>query len=205
MIEVLILLGGIITGIMFHRIYSILSAQKVKKRRIEATNVVFKEVLRKIESRNSTFKSRFLHTTYISTNIESMGEIDLIYLMDKPDIAILKDNEVKHTSEHIDLTLKTSIINAINYYHATEVNDVVNFFGLILSRKDFETNFKMKFEDFNKLFNIGDDVKAIEPTEKPEPLSLDVDDILDKINKNGLSSLTYAEKKYLNDISNRED
>ena len=63
----------------------------------------------------------------------------------------------------------------------------------------------MKFENFNKIINR--DMRT-EPDSEIDNIindnqnSFDIDEILDKIGKHGMGSLTVEEKKYLNDYSN---
>lgn len=175
---------------------------KNKKKEIES---IFISVLKSINSGQSNFKSRFLQTAYVTTSTSKTGIIDVIYLIDKSDIAILKNGQVKYTSEGVGKNIIDEIINSINYLHGKEINDVVNVFGLLFSKKDFESSFKMKFEDFNKIINrmTKDDTSSdIDNIINSNQDSFDIDEILDKIGKHGLGSLTDEEKQYLNDYSN---
>lgn len=173
-----------------------------KKSDIES---IFISILNSIKSGNSKFKNRFLQTAYITTNTSKTGVIDIVYLLDKNDIAVLKDNQIKYVSEGVDRSIIDEIINYINSNHGNEINDVVNFFGLLFSKKDFESNFNMKFEDFNKMMNRvmnREEESDIETIIRNNQQSFDIDEILDKIGRHGMSSLTIEEKKYLSDYSN---
>lgn len=180
----------------------------IKKERKEKKNEIdsiFKLVLDSIKGGQSVFKSRFLKTAYVTTNTTKTGIIDVIYLLDKNDVAIIKNDQVKYTSEGVDREIIDELINSINFIHGLEINDVVNVFGLLFSKKDFESNFKMKFENFNKIINRA---MGTEPDSEIDNIindnqnSFDIDEILDKIGKHGMGSLTVEEKKYLNDYSN---
>lgn len=196
---------SLLIGMIIHKElnkYVIKKEIKDKKSEMES---IFNEVLNSIKNGNSNFKSRFLKTSYVTTNTSKTGVIDIIYLMDKNDIAILKNNQIKYTSDSVDRQIIEEIISSIIYRHGKDINDVVNVFGLLFSKKDFEANFKMKFEDFNKIINksMGRDIDSdIDNIIKNNQDSFDIDEILDKIGKYGMNSLTESERKYLNDYSN---
>jgi len=179
--------------------------KKERKDKKSELNSIFKVVLDSLKVGQSAFKGRFLQTDYVTTNTTKTGIIDIIYLLDKNDVAIIKNGQVKYTSEGVNREIIDEIINSINYIHGREINDVVNVFGLLFSKKDFESNFKMKFEDFNKIINRA---MSNEPDSEIDNIindnqnSFDIDEILDKIGKHGMGSLTAEEKNYLNDYSN---
>lgn len=192
-------------GMITHKEVNKFSIKKEIKDKKSEIDSIFGSVLKSIESGQSTFKSRFLQTAYITTSTPKTGIIDIIYLLDKNDIAIIKNGQVKYTSDGVNIDLINEIINLVNFKHGVEINDVVNVFGLLFSKKDFESNFKMKFEDFNKIFNraMGKDLDSeIDNIINNNQISFDIDEILDKIGKHGMGSLTEEEKKYLNDYSN---
>lgn len=192
-------------GMTFYKeVNKYLTKKELELKKLKIKNI-FNEVSHSIKSENSRFKSRFLQTSYINTVTPTMGIIDIIYLMDKNDIAILKDNKVEYTSDGVDRELIDEIILLILRKHNNEINDVVNVFGLLFSKKDFESNFKMKVEDFNKIMYKLNNEKfgpGVDSIIKNNQDSFDIDEILDKIGKYGMGSLTEEEKKYLNDYSN---
>jgi hypothetical protein len=194
-------LFGISFGIYIHKkIYEYNQKSEARKKRIESENI-FKEVLINISNGNSSFKSRYMQTVYISTFLNK-EEVNILYLIDNKELAILKDNKVIHTSELISLKLKKSIIEKINMIYNQKINDVVKVFGITISRMNFEKSFNITFDDFqnmNKNFDKeeSDIDKIINFNEK----KFDIDDILDKINLSGIDSLSDEEKNYLSEYS----
>jgi hypothetical protein len=186
--------------IFYKKVNNYFIKQDINKKKSEIESI-FNLVLDSIKNGNSKFKSRFLKTAYITTNTSKTGVVDIIYLLDRGDIAILKDNQVKYVSDGVNRSIINETISYININHGDEINDVVNLFGLIFSKKDFESNFNMKVEDLNKIINseVDSEINIIVKNNKK---SFDIDEILDKISKSGIYSLTIEEKKYLNDYSN---
>jgi len=163
---------------------------------------IFKEIFNSIKIGKSKFKSRFLQTAYITTNLSTLGEVDIVYLINDSDVAIIKDNKIIYTSDKVSSNIIDDIVRSINIKHGFEINDVVNIFGLTISKSVFEKTINMRFEDYVKLF---DDPAPHTPTNIPlnepaTPKKLSVNDILDKINKYGINSLTKAEIDYLDNL-----
>ena len=61
-----------------------------------------------------------------------------IYLLDKNDVAIFQNNKCLYTSDKADKHVISDIAKAIDHLYKREISEVVNFFGLVLSKKDFE-------------------------------------------------------------------
>lgn len=200
----LVSLSFLLGMIVYKEVNNYVIRKENESRKLEIESI-FKSVLKSIKDGQSKFKSRFLQTAYITTNTPKTGVVDIVYLIDKGDIAILKDNQIKYVSDGVDRKIIDETIDRININHGNQMNDVVNFFGLIFSKKDFESNFNMKIEDFNKMMNRvmnREEESDIESIIRNNQQSFDIDEILDKIGKHGISSLTIEEKKYLNDYSN---
>lgn len=192
-------IGGYLTYVVErHKNKRLISKEK------EKMNGIYRSLLNSVISGDSKFKSRFLNTAYISTTTSKTGTVDIVFLIDKRDIAISKNEEVKYTSHNVDKDLVDQLIEAVEYRHSSEINDVVSFFGLTISRTNFEQNFKMTVDEFNNLFSSKGKFGAVgDVTDvKEEEITYNVDDILDKISKSGIESLTKEERKYLNDYSN---
>lgn len=204
-VTIIIILIAFLLGMIAHIMVNNFIINKKITEKKDELNSIFKMVLNNINNRESIFKTRVLQTVYITVNTTKTGIIDVIYLLDKNDVAIIKNNKVEYTSEGVDREIIDGIISSINAIHGREINDVVNIFGILISKKDFESTFKIKIEDFNNIFNgnLSSEMDSeIDKIKNNNRKSFDLDDILDKIGKHGMSSLTAEEKKYLNDYSN---
>jgi hypothetical protein len=83
---------------------------------------------------------------------------------------------------------------------------VVNFFGLVLSKQDFEKQFKFDFNEMQKLVKNTEnqDQSEVDKIIDENKSKFDVDEILDKISKYGISILTPEEKKFLDNLGNEK-
>ena len=158
-------------------------------------NSIFSEVLSAIG--NSKFVTRVNSTVTISVVTGSLGSVNLIYMLDRKDIAIFQESRCIYTSESVDPEIISSIIELIVNKHGGDIDDVVGLFGFLFSKVDFEKKFKMRIEN-----------GMLYPLDSPETSDVDkivnnnstrfyIDDILDKINSVGIDNLSVEEKKFL--------
>lgn len=176
---------------------------KIKNKKYsKKTNEVFKTILKKFNTGATRFKSRFANTVYISFNLENHGKVDLVYMIDKNDIAVFKANECLFTSIGVEYSIIQEIIKNINDIHGRELNDIVNIFGLILNRKEFENIVKVKIEDLKINYANNKELSGIDSIINNNKM-FDIDDILDKISSIGLESLSQEEKTFLESYSRR--
>jgi hypothetical protein len=177
---------------------------KKEKKRIDNVESQFREVLSNLITGRTKFKTRVNLTTYISVNLNKHGDVDLLYLMNKGDIAIFKGSDCLYTSDNVDSNLINNIINGINKKHKEEIEDVVNFFGIVFTRAELEKSLGVKWEDFkesiDKIFEMTSP-KKISEEGWLNNIQFDIDDILDKIGRFGMNSLTLEERKFLDDYS----
>jgi hypothetical protein len=127
-------------------------------------------------------------------------------MLDKNDIAIFKGVECIYTSNGVDRSVIESIITQINYLHRTQINNVVNLFGIIYWKNDIERMLGVKWEDFqvslNKILEMsGGKEQNLDNDNHDEEDVFEIDDILDKIGRFGMNSLTIEERKFLDDYS----
>lgn len=216
--ENLFLIFGITFGFFFGVIGAMKYINKQEKKRI-------KEEKKKIQTRflesyvelnrgNSEFKSRTMNTCYIKTKIPSEGHIELLYLIDKDDLAIVKNNEVIYTSHKVDDSVIKETVDFIKKEFKKDINDTINIFGLMFSKKSFEKAMGMKIDSFEDLISkmyggnnsnslsgyrdLRDDIiRESEPNDE-----YDINDIFDKINKEGMDSLSKKEIAFLEYYSN---
>jgi hypothetical protein len=166
------------------------------------------EVMFKIKSGESKFKSRVNETVYLSTKISEHGDIDVIYLMDKKDIAIFQDGKCLHTSDGISKEIISDMISLISKIFNKKINDVVEVLGFIFYREEFEKSFNINFEDFKKSNIFGGQMKSevneIEKINLDNQNRYDIDEILDKISAFGMKVLTPGELAFLDKYSNEK-
>jgi len=163
----------------------------------------FLEVLSKIKTGKSKFKTRVNDTVYIEVELENLGQIDVIYLMDKNDIALFKEAKCLNTSDSIQSEIITEIIANIYRIYNQKINDIVEILGFTFYREEFERTFRVKADDLKKVFDpvIESEVDQINIENQKK---FDIDDILDKISATGIASLTIEERIFLDNYSNEK-
>lgn len=180
-------------------------AKNIKRKKLaKKATQEFEEVLEKIKSDESKFFSRVNNTVIILTNTKNLSEINIVYLIDKKMLCIFKNNVCLYTSENIDKILKESIIMHINFIYKKEIEDIIELFGVVISKKELHE----KFEELRNKISIGEfTIEEKEESfinkiiEEAEIKSLNIDDILDRINLVGIEKLTNEEKEFLNNYN----
>lgn len=204
----IVIIGIIIGGFGYSRLvkYSDKLDKQLKKEKIKS---LFLNIYREISNDNCKYKNRTMNTVYITTEIEKEGVVDLVYLMDKNDVAILKNNEVIQTSNNMDTKSKISLINLVNEKFEDEINDTIDIFGMTFYKKNFEKALGVEIKDFNDLISkmsMGSkmNVNDIDGIKKDNNSKFDINEILDKISENGMSSLSQDEKDFLRKESGKK-
>ncbi len=169
----------------------------------------FLEVLSNIKFGNSQFKSRVNDTVYVSTTLSDYGDIDVIYLIDKNDIAIFQGAKCLNTSDGVDLNIINEIISSIYTIYDKKINDFVDILGFKFYREEFERSFNVKVNDLKNINLFGgminnDDKNEIDKIKLENKKKFNLDDILDKISASGIDSLTFEERVFLDNYSNEE-
>ena len=179
--------------------------QKNDSKRIDSINLAFNEVLENLKLGNTKFKSRFGNVSYISTYTKDHGSVDIVYLHENNEVSIFKENKCLFTQTDADKKTINDIVNQIQKRHGDEINNVVNFFGILFNKKQLEKSLGVKWEDFtetmNKVLEMSKNDVVIDNEAFNHKIDLDIDDILDKIGRFGINSLTIEERKYLDDYS----
>lgn len=196
---------GIIWGLLSYHFINKLLKWKESKKVIDNISSQFKEVLSNLKKDEVVFVSRINHTVVIDTRISKLDVINIVYLMDKEIICIFKDNNCISTTENIDSSLKNEIVLEINKKFNDQINDVVQLMGLIISKEEFQTRLK-EIQDIIKnnpeSMNIDiDEESNINEILKNNNIKFDVDQILDKISKHGIKSITPEEKSFLDNLN----
>jgi hypothetical protein len=196
---------GIIWGLLSYHFINKLLKWKESKKVIDNISSQFKEVLSNLKKDEVVFVSRINHTVVIDTRISKLDVINIVYLMDKEIICIFKDNNCISTTENIDSGLKNEIVLEINKKFNDQINDVVQLMGLIISKEEFQTRLK-EIQDIIKnnpeSMNIDlDEESNINEILNNNNIKFDVDQILDKISKHGIKSITPEEKNFLDNLN----
>jgi len=183
-----------------------LSERNERNKLIVDRNNQFKQILEKVNTKRSRFKNRVNNTVFIGVKLEDFGRVDVVVFMDKNDISIFKNDKCIMTSDLVDKTLLNEVIESIYKVHFRKIDDVVNFLGLTFSRDDFEKSFGISFEELklktdNMINYTINEESDIEKIINNNVKKLDIDDILDKINKVGIENLTKEEKDFLNNYN----
>jgi hypothetical protein len=195
-------IGGYLQKRLFER------ALRIEKEKAdELKKNQFIEISKKVKSGKSKFRTRVNDMVYLSVNIEEHGNVDLIYLMDKDDVAIFQQTKCLYTSDGIDKSLIDEIISTIYKIYGKKINDVVEILGFVFYREEFENSFNIKVEDLKKsdLFsNLSNDIGEIEKIKTENRRKFNIDEILDKISSLGIASLTIEERLFLDNYSNEK-
>jgi len=201
----LILFVGVILGGLLKDWLNKLSQKKTHNKLILDRNKQFKEILEKVNNKKSRFKTRINNTIYIGVKLEDYGKVDIIYLSDKKEnqLNIFKGDKLIMTSDLVDKVLLDEIIFSINKVHYNKIVDVVDILGLVFYREDFERSFgvslqELKDNSMNMMKPINEEQSDIQKIINNNNSKLDIDDILDRINKVGIKNLTEEEKEFLN-------
>jgi hypothetical protein len=209
MIAVYIFISFVIGVLFGAKVYKTMVENEVKKENdklIENINKQYVQLLDNITTGLSKFKSRVNSTVHIESTLQDHGNIDIIYLLDKNDVAIFQNNKCLYTSDKADKHVISDIAKAIDHLYKREISEVVNFFGLVLSKQDFEKQFKFDFNEMQKLVKNTEnqDQSEVDKIIDENKSKFDVDEILDKISKYGISILTPEEKKFLDNLGNEK-
>ena len=202
------LLWGIATGIIVSYYYSKAKRNFEQKKITGDISLKFKEVLSNLKKGKAVFVSRINHTVIVDTRISKLDVVNLVYLMDKGVLCIFKDNQCLYTTESVEVDLASELLMELNDKFNQEINDVVNIMGMTISKEEFQLKIEeMKKWNLNNPNTLKDmDIESIQPDEieeikKDNKIKFDTDEILDKISKFGLKSLSEEEMNFLNNQS----
>ena len=191
-------------GFLCSNLVKIYLEQVESEKLTNKVNGIYSNLLENIYSDKTVFISRINNTVSIETNIESEGLLNIMYMMDKKDVAIFKSDKCIYTSELLDDNILDEIVNAIDTYHNDKIVDTVNMMGLIFSREDFEKKFNVKIEDLQKnMYGPNNqEVSDVDRIKNDNETKYHIDDILDRITSVGIENLTPDEKEFLDNYNN---
>jgi hypothetical protein len=204
----LILFVGIVLGGLLKNWSNKLSDKISKNKIILDKNKQFKQILEKVNTKRSRFKTRVNNTVYIGVKLEDYGRVDVVYFLDKKEnqLNIFKGDKLIMTSDLVEEVLLNEIVNSINKVHYHKIVDVVEILGLVFYREDFEKSFGISFQELkersaNMMKSMTEDQSDIQKIINKNNTKLDIDDILDKISREGIENLTEEEKEFLNNYN----
>jgi hypothetical protein len=200
-----IFMGGFFVGYLI-KLWSDKLTEKVNNlREIKDKNDQYEKVYQNIINKKSRFKTRVNNTVDIGTKLPDYGRVEIVYLLDKNDIEIFKEDKCIIKSDSVGKELIDKIIKEINYRHGYRIDDIVEVLGLIFYRPDFEKKFNINFREIKeramRMSREISDFSDIDKIYKKNKVMFDIDEILDKINKVGIENLTNEEKEFLNNFN----
>ena len=193
-------------GIYFSKWSQKISKKRENLQKISDTNKQYKQVLEKVKTKKSRFKTRINNTVFIGVKLEDYGRVDLLYFLDKNDLAIFKGEKCIMTSTDVSTDLMRDLIENINRVHHHKIDDVVEVLGFVFYREDFERNFNVNFKEIKEkadhiMKTLEENQSDIDKIIKRNNDKLDIDEVLDKINKVGIENLTKEELEFLNNYN----
>ena len=200
-----IIIGFFSLGCLFNNLLRKIVDKYNDGKFIKEITDIFQSVLDNLYTNKTSFVSRINGTVTIMTELDKIGMVNIVYLMDRRDIAIFKGDKCIYTSDSIDKSLVDQIIVGVEVFYKHEINDVVNVLGMVFSRDEFESKFKIKVEDIKKgMFGHSpkEEVSDIEKIKRQNEVKFNIDDILDRITSVGIENLTPEEKKFLDSYNN---
>ena len=166
----------------------------------------FNEAIDCLSLGQSVFVSRINDTVTIDLRLKDYGVVNLSYHMNKKEVVIFKESKVLHTTEGMQEIYK-KIYDVIMQTHGSSIADVVTVLGVTISREEVESHLK-NIEELKGMIGNTSNELSEDQVQRPEKSEvqkiieenedkLDIDSILDMINKRGMKSLTKKELEFL--------
>ncbi len=195
-------IGFFCLGYLFNNLIRRLSDFYNEKNYKKEIDDIFQSILDNIYTNKTSFNSRINNTVSVMTDLQKIGSVNIVYLMDKKDIVIFKGEKCIYTSDSVEKTLVEEIITGVEIFYKHEINDVVNVFGMVFSRDEFEKKFGIKVDDIQKMSFGQKEMSDIDKIKKRNEVKFNIDDILDRISSVGIENLTLDERKFLDNYNN---
>lgn len=191
---------GYLFNYLLRKILDIYNEKNYKKE----INDIFQGILDNIYTNKTSFNNRINNTVSLITELTDVGEINIVYLMDRNDIAVFKGDKCIYTSDSVNKSLVDEIIVGVEIFYKHEINDVVNVLGMVFSRDEFEKKVGVKVDDLKKgsFGGMKDEMSDIDKIKQRNEIRFNIDDILDRISSVGIDNLTTEEKKFLDNYNN---
>lgn len=179
---------GFIGGLTFVKVFDKVILQKQLIEKIE----IFKDILNSVNKKQIKFGNRVNGNVGFSVLTSRVGLVELIYSLDRSDLAIFQKGHCLHTSKDVDSDIISKICLKLNHRFKKDINDVTNIQGNIIDNKTI----KKLTSNIN---DMAGDIMGISVA--PQEPQFDLDDILDKISKDGIKSLSKEERVYLDSLN----
>lgn len=191
----LVLIIGLVIGVYLTLRYISFKSSKSEADLKSKHEGVYQKVLSSILNGSAKFISRINNAVQIGTNIPEHGDVSVIYFLDRKEVAIFKGQDCLYTTSMVKAETVDSISRAVWSKYSNKINDTVSILGHVYDKQSFTKMYGNVFDpttlDLNQFAN-----EPIDPIEQP----LDLDDILDKINKVGYDNLSDVEKQFLKNL-----
>lgn len=156
--------------------------------------------LRRLRENKTLFLKRVEDKAYIEYGIEKV----FIYNVKKNIFLLLdKNNDIRMLSKRkkFFFILNMIIIKKFLKKYKNEIDNCVEYKGSLLDRRTHELMQFMIKITLESLKDIKKNKTTSKPIELDKNINLNIDDILDKINKIGYLNLTDKEKEFLNNYN----
>jgi len=195
--------AGVVAALLMKKVSAISKAASLRKDRIKQ----FAEAVACIKEGRSVFVSRLNMTAMVELKLTDYGIVNIAYLIDKKIFCIFKEGKCLHTTEGMKVEAVEEIEKAMMEEYGNQISDVVQVLGVTISREELESQVK-RFEEELKTMNLGEtaqnaQISEVENIIRENESMLDVDAILDKINRVGMKKLTKEELEFLNKQSQK--
>jgi len=201
--SILGLIGAFCLGYVFSNFIRKVMEKIADDESSKKVNDVYSNLLNNVHGDKTIFTSRINNTVSLETLLDGEGKVNVMYMMDKKDIAIFKNDNCIYTSNLVKPDLLDEIITAIDIYHKSKIVDTVNMMGLIFSREEFEKKFNIRVEDMKKGMYAPMEVYDIDKMINEDDIDFDIDYILDRISEVGIENLTPDEKEFLDNYNSK--
>jgi hypothetical protein len=184
---IIIFLTGLIVGLLTSYVFILLSNQLKSFKKSKHSKKIFIEFNEKLISNQTIFRNRIKNSVLIETTLNNFGIVMVIYMMDKEEIWIFKEDKFITSSIQIkENNFINKIIFQIQEKHNHQINDVIEVMGIQMSKEYLNSQFNQQIMKFSNL------------KKSEEENNYNIDQILDKISATGLESLTKEELEFLN-------
>jgi len=203
---ILICLSSFLFGCHFTIWFTNLMEKRKISKEISKKNSKFNSILSNLKSSPIAvnFKSRVNSTVYFKTDLETEGDVDILYLIDKSDIVIFKGEVFISNSKDVNSETIEEIISLLNRHFSNEINEVVSVMGVLLSKSEFERMSGLNVNDIKNNLGLSEQPSEIDKIYEENQLKFDIDEVLDRINLVGIKNLTRAELEFLKNYSKDE-
>jgi len=189
------LLGSFVTNVRL-KITELNLVKDIKKK--------YNNLLNNLINNKTSFIKVFDKHIYLSTNMEGLGDVTIIYFIDNESISIFDKDKCLYVSNTIDEKLKGEIISMINNLYKDDINDVINVLGVNISRSELEFKIKEITQDrINEIDFIKNNINSLEEESEIDRIIIEneskhtIDSVLDKIIDSGYENLSDTEKDFL--------